>query len=167
MANKPGKRQFGNVRKLDSGRYQASYLGPDGVRRFAPSTFPDERTAGQWLTLRQADLIRGEWNDPDLGPTKMSLRLSTSSGVRVEPRSLTHSDSPRDRIRASASPRRGPSPHMSTRVSGEACLTAAAASTICRIPFSGRRFARTVTVMPGSLRTDAGGGPNRDRSTPL
>jgi integrase len=66
MANKPGKRQFGNIRKLKSGRYQASYLGPDGVRRFAPSTFADETTAGQWLTLRQADLIRGEWNDPDL-----------------------------------------------------------------------------------------------------
>lgn len=66
MANKPGKRRFGNVRKLKSGRYQASYLGPDGVRRFAPNTFSDETTADRWLTVRQADLIRGEWNDPDL-----------------------------------------------------------------------------------------------------
>lgn len=67
MANKPGRRQFGYVRTLKSGRVQASYLGPDGIRRFAPNTFPDETTANQWLTLRQADLIRGEWNDPDLG----------------------------------------------------------------------------------------------------
>ncbi|TCM43651.1 tyrosine-type recombinase/integrase [Kribbella sp. VKM Ac-2568] len=67
MGNKPGHRQFGNVRRRESGRWQASYLGPDGIRRFAPSTFPDETSAGRWLTLREADLIRGEWNDPDLG----------------------------------------------------------------------------------------------------
>nr|WP_203723745.1 hypothetical protein [Actinoplanes teichomyceticus] len=29
MANKPGKRRFGNVRKLSSGRWQARYLGLD------------------------------------------------------------------------------------------------------------------------------------------
>jgi integrase len=67
VANKPGKRQFGYVRTLRSGRIQASYLGPDGIRRFAPNTFPDQTSASVWLTLRQADLIRGEWNDPDLG----------------------------------------------------------------------------------------------------
>ena len=30
MAQKAGKRYFGNVRKLPSGRFQASYTGPDG-----------------------------------------------------------------------------------------------------------------------------------------
>src|SRR5947208_3164526 len=30
------RRRFGNVRKLPSGRYQSSYLGPDGQRRTAP-----------------------------------------------------------------------------------------------------------------------------------
>jgi integrase len=67
VGNRPGKRQFGYVRRQKSGRFSASYLGPDGIRRFAPNTFPDEATANRWLTLRQADLIRGEWNDPDLG----------------------------------------------------------------------------------------------------
>ena len=28
--NRPGHRRFGNVRRLPSGRYQASYPGPDG-----------------------------------------------------------------------------------------------------------------------------------------
>jgi hypothetical protein len=40
MANRAGRRQFGWVRQLPSGRYQASYVGPDGVRRLAPKTYP-------------------------------------------------------------------------------------------------------------------------------
>lgn len=67
MANKPGKRKFGAVRTLKSGRIQASYIGPDGVRRFAPDTFPDETSADVWLTVKRAELIRGDWLDPDLG----------------------------------------------------------------------------------------------------
>jgi len=67
MANKPGRRQFGNVRKLASGRFQARYLGPDGLSRSAPETFPDKTSATRWLTLKQAELIRGDWTDPDLG----------------------------------------------------------------------------------------------------
>ena len=42
MANKGGHRRFGNIRKLASGRYQASYIGPDGFRRNAPTTFARE-----------------------------------------------------------------------------------------------------------------------------
>ncbi|WP_208648797.1 tyrosine-type recombinase/integrase [Micromonospora inaquosa] len=33
------RRRFGNVRKLPSARWQARYLGPDGVMRTAPQTF--------------------------------------------------------------------------------------------------------------------------------
>ena len=44
MANRPGRRRFGYVRKLPSGRYQASYLGPDGRRRTAPETFDRKKT---------------------------------------------------------------------------------------------------------------------------
>jgi hypothetical protein len=32
-------RSFGTIRKLPSGRCQARYRGPDGLRRSAPSTF--------------------------------------------------------------------------------------------------------------------------------
>ena len=39
MANKKGRRRFGYIRKLPSGRFQASYLTPDGQRQFAPDTF--------------------------------------------------------------------------------------------------------------------------------
>jgi len=39
MANKRDHRRFGNVRKLQSGRWQARYQGPDGLMRSAPETF--------------------------------------------------------------------------------------------------------------------------------
>ena len=39
MADTKRGRQFGSIRKLSSGRYQARYRGPDGKLRAAPSTF--------------------------------------------------------------------------------------------------------------------------------
>ncbi|MET9310850.1 site-specific integrase [Kribbella sp. NPDC003505] len=65
-----------DVRKADVGlvvvgvvgdAIRAEHIGPDGIRRNAEHTFSDETSAGVWLTLRQTDLIRGEWNGPDLG----------------------------------------------------------------------------------------------------
>ncbi|MGB8022599.1 MAG: hypothetical protein WCF04_15325 [Candidatus Nanopelagicales bacterium] len=38
-------RKFGWVRKLPSGRYQASCISPDGVRVNAPTTFVKEEHA--------------------------------------------------------------------------------------------------------------------------
>jgi hypothetical protein len=64
MANKPGHRRFGNVRKRESGRWQARYPGPDARLRTAPQTFATKRDAEQWLTLVEARMIRGEWIDP-------------------------------------------------------------------------------------------------------
>ncbi len=72
MANKKNHRQFGHVRKLPSGRHQASYLGPDGLRRNAPETFPTKSDANAWLSTVEADLLRGEWVDPLLG--KVALK---------------------------------------------------------------------------------------------
>jgi integrase len=62
-----GKRRFGRVRRLPSGRYQARYLGPDGKDRPAPDTFPSKRDAEVWLTRKEVEIRDGEWIDPDLG----------------------------------------------------------------------------------------------------
>ncbi|MCD0482746.1 tyrosine-type recombinase/integrase [Streptacidiphilus sp. ASG 303] len=62
-----GKRVFGRVRKLPSGRYQARYPGPDGVDRPAPRTFGTKREADDWLAEKQTELRRGDWSDPDAG----------------------------------------------------------------------------------------------------
>ena len=67
MANKKGHRRFGNVRKRASGRYQASYLTPDGRRQFAPETFERKGDAVQWLVVVEGEMLRGEWADPLLG----------------------------------------------------------------------------------------------------
>ncbi|MEU5252362.1 tyrosine-type recombinase/integrase [Streptomyces longwoodensis] len=65
MAGK--RRQFGRVRKLPSGRYQARYVGPDGLLRPAPETFRTKKDADAWLADKQTELRRGDWRDPDAG----------------------------------------------------------------------------------------------------
>lgn len=61
------RRQFGRVRKLPSGRWQARYPDPNGQLRPAPDTFPTRREAEVFLSLMEADLRRGDWRDPDAG----------------------------------------------------------------------------------------------------
>lgn len=67
MVARRRRRDFGAVRALPSGRWQASYLGGDGLRRGAPQTFTTKADAHAWLTVRQSELLRGDWIDPDLG----------------------------------------------------------------------------------------------------
>ncbi|WP_181027153.1 tyrosine recombinase XerC [Rathayibacter sp. AY1E9] len=58
------KRQFGSVRKLPSGRWQARYEAGDGSTRTAPSTFETKREADGFLAGVQTDMARGSWKDP-------------------------------------------------------------------------------------------------------
>ena len=68
MGNTKGRRRrFGSVRRLSSGRYQARYPGPDGVLRPADDTFATKTDAESWLTFKEAELLEGEWIDPDAG----------------------------------------------------------------------------------------------------
>lgn len=60
-----GRRRFGNVRRLPSGRYQARYRGTDGVLRSAPHPFGTKRDAEQWLALAESEVLRGDWSDPE------------------------------------------------------------------------------------------------------
>jgi integrase len=64
------RRRFGKVRKLPSGRFQASYVGPDGQRRTAPDTFRTKTDADRWLGATETDLHRGGWIDDALGRTQ-------------------------------------------------------------------------------------------------
>jgi DNA-binding CsgD family transcriptional regulator len=64
MPNEKGRRrQFGSIRQLPSGRYQARFPGPDGLVRTAPTTFDTETDAARWLRLTEAEMIRGDWFD--------------------------------------------------------------------------------------------------------
>ena len=48
-----------------SGRYQARYRGPDGRLRSAPYTFARKAEAVRWLALKEAEISRGDWIDPE------------------------------------------------------------------------------------------------------
>jgi len=71
MANKPGHRRFGSIRRRSSGRYQARYVGPDGIERTAPTTFATDTQAKKWLTLIEAEIITGHWEPPE--PTEIKV----------------------------------------------------------------------------------------------
>lgn len=56
---KPTRAKWGKVRRLPSGRLQASYVGPDGVRYTAPTTYTTQTDADGWLSAQRADIERG------------------------------------------------------------------------------------------------------------
>jgi integrase len=62
-----GRRRFGRVRRLPSGRWQARYPGPDGIDRAAPNTFATKTDASIWLTGKETEIRSGDWLDPDAG----------------------------------------------------------------------------------------------------
>lgn len=54
-----GRNSFGAVRKLPSGRYQASYICHDGRRHPALSTFSHREDAYAWLSAERRHLEEG------------------------------------------------------------------------------------------------------------
>jgi Phage integrase, N-terminal SAM-like domain len=61
------RRTFGYVRRLPSGRWQASYLDErNGERVGAPATFATKVDANLWLASVETDLARGEHLRPEL-----------------------------------------------------------------------------------------------------
>ncbi|MFG1963542.1 tyrosine-type recombinase/integrase [Nonomuraea sp. NPDC049028] len=71
MPNKPGKRRFGSIRQLPSGRFQIRYPGPDGQIRMGETTYARERDAEKALSLIEAKLVTGDWTDPQRAKVKL------------------------------------------------------------------------------------------------
>jgi integrase len=66
------KRNFGAVRQLPSGRWQAKYRHPRSNQFIvAPSTFSTKRDADRWLATIQVDIERGNWIDPAWGSVSL------------------------------------------------------------------------------------------------
>ncbi|MHA7663702.1 tyrosine-type recombinase/integrase [Mycolicibacterium sp. HS_4_1] len=59
------KGTFGSVELLSGGHYRARYVGPDGRRHKAPTTFLTIKDARCWLALRQSEIIRNAWVPPE------------------------------------------------------------------------------------------------------
>jgi integrase len=68
---KGSRRRFGSVRRLPSGRWQARYQGSDGLPRKAPSSFETKRDAERWLVETEAEMLRGDWTDPERGKVRL------------------------------------------------------------------------------------------------
>lgn len=64
MAGRAKHRGFGAIKKLPSGRYHASYLGPDKTRHNGPSTFKAKVDAEAWLAQEQQLVASGAWVTP-------------------------------------------------------------------------------------------------------
>jgi integrase len=64
MAGKQDHRGFGHIRKLPSGRWQASYIGPDLARHTAPTTYEDKDTAVVWLRNERVLAESDDWMPP-------------------------------------------------------------------------------------------------------
>ena len=60
----PRRQSWGRLRKLPSGRYQASYVGPDGMTYPAPMTYREKGDAQAWLSGNRTDIERGKWRSP-------------------------------------------------------------------------------------------------------
>lgn len=58
------RRGFGGLRKLPSGRWQAYYSGPDGLRHLAPETFTVKIDGEAWLAAERRLIERDEWRPP-------------------------------------------------------------------------------------------------------
>lgn len=83
-----GRRVFGNVRRLPSGRWQARYRLVDGTNLPAPETFATKAEANRWLSTVEADRARGLWLDPRAGRITLADYAATwlTSAVRLSPR---------------------------------------------------------------------------------
>jgi integrase len=96
------RRAFGRLRKLPSGRYQASYKGPDNQIHTAPRTFGAKVDAESWLSDRRKEIDRELWNPGAGQETKRKpdvtfgeyaqkwLANRTVKGRPLRPRTIEH-----------------------------------------------------------------------------
>lgn len=80
------RRSFGAVRKLPSGRYQASYLDPHGTRINAPETFTAKIDADAWLAVQRAAIETGTWRGKDERVTVGEYAEGWFRALKVKPR---------------------------------------------------------------------------------
>ncbi len=68
-----GRRAWGTVRRLPSGRYQARYRGGSGRQVTAPFTFATKADGDRWLAKTQTEMDSGRWIDPKAGKETLKV----------------------------------------------------------------------------------------------
>jgi hypothetical protein len=91
MANKDGRRRFGSMRKLPSGRHQIRYIGTDGQEHTGSETFARKSDADRALVLIEAQISAGNWTNPERGRVKLEDYAATWITQRpgLRPRTVT------------------------------------------------------------------------------
>lgn len=79
------RRRFGSVRRLPSGRYQARFVDPTGIRQTLSETFRTEADGQRHLDRIAKDIGRGLWL-PDDGGGRRSLRACCEAYLEENPR---------------------------------------------------------------------------------
>lgn len=74
-----GHRGWGHVRKLPSGRFQASYTDPNAaeIRHYASMTYTAREDADQGLTSERRDVELGRWVAPALRRAEAKIKSET------------------------------------------------------------------------------------------
>jgi integrase len=86
--------RYNNVRPLPSGRFQARYRGPDGLRR--SGTFVTAEEAARWVDKQRGIVAEGDWIAPEKGRTLfrewadrwMERRVDIGASTRARDASL-------------------------------------------------------------------------------
>ena len=73
------KRSFGRLRQFRSGRWKASYTGPNGLLYEAPHTFALKIDADAWLTDRRREIDRELWSPPATTDQKKTRRKAETT----------------------------------------------------------------------------------------
>ncbi|MEP6856277.1 MAG: site-specific integrase, partial [Pedococcus sp.] len=87
-ARKASRRGFGKLRRLPSGRYQASYIGPDLARHPAPDTFETKMDGEAWLAGERRLLAEDDWLPPGLRRHNRALTFEAYSDRWLDAREL-------------------------------------------------------------------------------
>jgi len=82
MSAKRGQRRWGHIRKLGSGRFQASFVGPDLRRYNGPRPFDARMGAEGWLARERERIMRADetgvdWVSPAQRKAKTAVRGQT------------------------------------------------------------------------------------------
>lgn len=72
------RRSWGTIKRMRSGRLQASYLGPDQHRHNAAYTFSDRDAASMWLRNERLMIEDGTWTPPKLRIAQINRDLFRS-----------------------------------------------------------------------------------------
>lgn len=94
---------WGKIRKLPSGRFQASYVGPDGTRYPGPMTYSSKVDAQTWLAQVRTDIASGKWmphHELVAAEAERSITLGAYSSEWLKTRTNARGEHLRPRTRA-------------------------------------------------------------------